>query len=324
MQLSSSPPRFGVISNPAARLNRADPAVQRALVGRPGIPLAVLHEGEPIVAAAAEMGRQGVTDLVIDGGDGTVIAAISAALQAGTFAVPPRFIVVPSGTTNLIAERIGTRGPRNSVIDRLLAATTNSLEAQTLSHAPMQVDRGEGLPRLHGFLLGAAAFRTGTLLTQRSLGNLGFVRNAAIAAGIAASAWRAAWGADRKAFLAGEPLAVDVDGRRLPGERQFLVLVSTLDRLTMGLRPFWGDGAGPLRWLSIVAPPRDLLKALPRVLLGRPGAWMQDAGYRSGRVAKLHLSTTQPFVLDGEIVVPGRTGQVEISPGPLLRFLRLS
>ena len=220
--------RLGVVTNPEARRNRTDHALSQALRANPDIPC-ITYRGEADLAAGlAEMARAGITDLVVDGGDGTVVAAVSAALHVDEFATLPRITIVPSGMTNLIAAEIGATAPREQVIDRLLGASAASLDAATVKHAPMRIARGDGLPLLHGFLLGAAAFHRGTLLSWERVHPLGATQQAAAGLGILANIWRAAFGADRKTFLAGDPIRVAVDGAPLPGEQRFLLLLSTL------------------------------------------------------------------------------------------------
>lgn len=316
--------RIGVVTNPDARRNRTDHVLWRALQSRPEIPRIAYRGDDDLAGGLAEMARAGVTDIVVDGGDGTVVAVVSAALRVAEFARLPRLAVVPSGMTNLIADEMGVAVPRREVIDRLLATSAAALDAATVTHAPMRIERGAGLPDLHGFLLGGAAFHRGTLLSWERVHPLGATQHAAAGLGILANIWRAAFGADRKAFLAGDPIRVEVDGAPMPSDRQFLVLLSTLDRLVLRLHPFWGDGNGGIRWLSVSAPPQRLLRALPRVLLGRPARWMEDAGYRSGRASRIRLVTSRPVVLDGEIIEPGPAGAFEITIERPFRFLRLT
>lgn len=316
--------RLGVVTNPEARRNRTDHAVLRALEARPEIPRISYRGDGDLAASLAEMARGGITDLVVDGGDGTVVAAVSAALRVPEFARLPRLVVVPSGMTNLIAAEIGATAPRESVIDRLLGASAATLEAATVTHAPMRIERGGDLPPLHGFLLGAAAFHRGTILSWERVHPLGATQHAAAGLGILANIWRALFGADRRAFLDGDAIRVAVDGARLPGDRRFLLLLSTLDRLVLGLHPFWGDGSGGIRWLDVAAPPTRLFRALPRVLLHRPAPWMEVAGYRSGRASRIRLETDRPFIVDGEVIEPGPGGFVDIAIERPFRFLRLS
>jgi len=314
--------RFGVVTNPGSLRNRSDPSVRRVLERHPEVPRVVFTGSEDLRSGMAWFASQGVTDLVIDGGDGTVVAAIGAAIGAREFLRPPRFAVIPSGTTNLIAAQVGNSGPRAEVIERLLALSPETAAARSVQCPPFRVERA-GFPILHGFLIGAAAFHRGTLLSLRDMDRFGFAQKA-VAGLIIANLWRVLVGADRPAFLAGDAVSTEVDGIALPGDRRFLFLATTLDRLALRLRPFWGEGPGAIRWLDITSPPERLPTALPRVLLGRPAAWMAQAGYRSGRATTVTLRTRRPLVLDGEIIEPGIDGTIGVRTAEPQGFIRLT
>jgi hypothetical protein len=317
------PVRLAVVTNPAAGRNRKDPAIERALARHPGIPRLVYRGGDDLGAQVAELAAQGATDLIVDGGDGTVSGVTSAVARLPPDVARPRLVLLPSGTTNLVALRLGVTAARDQTIDRILKTPAEALRTKTIWRSPLQIEREGESEVLHGFLFGAAAFLEGTLLTRRRVNAIGLTRQLGIVGGIAANVIRATCGRGRRAFLGGEQIAVEVDGERLPGERQFLLLLTALDRLLPWLSPFWGDGDGPIRWLNVGAPASGVIRALPRVLRGRPAPWMEESGYRSGRAERLELRTRRPFVLDGEVVHPGAVGRVTVRPAPQIAFLRL-
>ncbi|WP_119419696.1 diacylglycerol/lipid kinase family protein [Desertibaculum subflavum] len=318
------PVRAAVVTNPAAGRNRQDPAIERALARHPGIPRLVYRGGGELGAEVASLAAQGATDLIVDGGDGTVSAVTSAVLRLPPNVARPRLVLLPSGTTNLVALRLGVTTARVHAIDRILKTPAEALRASTVWQSPLQIEREGESEVLHGFLFGAAAFLDGTLLTRRRVNAIGLTRQLGIVGGIAANVFHATCGRGRTAFLGGAPITVQVDGSLLPGDRQFLLLLTALDRLLPWLSPFWGDGDGLIRWLNVGAPASGLIRALPRVLRGRPAPWMEASGYRSGRAGRIKLRTHRPFVLDGEVVQPGPMGCVTVRPGPPIAFLRLS
>jgi hypothetical protein len=123
-------------------------------------------------------------------------------------------------------------------------------------------------------------------------------------------------GPSRKLWLNGRPMTVETK----TGPR-FLFLATTLDRLMMDLWPFWGEGAGGLKFLDIEAPPKWLSRALLPALKGRPKPWMHDAGYQSGVVEDLEVTLEGRFVLDGEFYRPGPNGKLRLEAGPPVEFL---
>jgi hypothetical protein len=167
---------------------------------------------------------------------------------------------------------------------------------------------------------GAAAFYHATNLARHHIHPLGIRYTSAVGATIIAAAGQLLRAG---ALRDGEAMTVGVDGVRIDVPRHFVLLVTSLDRLILGLRPFWGEGAGSLRYLDVVAPPRRFWRALVPTLIGRPRAWMEEAGYRSGRADRLTLELDSPVVLDGEIFAPASTHVVRLSAGPTVEFVRL-
>lgn len=315
---------LGIITNPLAGRNRSRPVILDSRADLAGVPMVVFSDEADLAGQIAAMIDRGVSELVVDGGDGTVAASISALFRMGETRPLPRLVLVPSGTTNLVAAKLGIRGPRHSVISRLLKAAPRQLDEQTLVRSPVEVDRGGGIPQLHGFLVGLGAFHSGTTSAQRGARCFRLRSGAAVAFGLASALWRGLAGDERERFLAGDSISLEVDRTPEPGDRRLLVLVSSFDSLMLGLRPFWGAGSRSLNWLSVKAHPRALGRALPRVLAGRPARWMDEAGYRSGRANALRLQTDRPFILDGEVVAPSPSGILDIRSARPLRFLRLA
>src|SRR5690606_9145379 len=129
-----------------------------------------------------------------------------------------------------------------------------------------------------------------------------------LGAGVALA--RAVWGIARREPPFAEPLMVDVeavpagdDGAfRLPAAvPAHLVLATTLARLFLGIRPYWGNGGdAPLRCTLVEAGASGFVTRLPRLLRGRPDPQMTPAnGYHSARLAALSLRFDGSFTIDG-------------------------
>jgi hypothetical protein len=104
-----------------------------------------------------------------------------------------------------------------------------------------------------------------------------------------------------------------------------LLLVTTLDRLILGVRPFWGAGIGPLRLTVLDEGHRGLLRALPALVQGRRIPWATPSnGYLSCRAREIELDLPGGFALDGELFGGGAgRGSVHIQDGGTADFLRL-
>ena len=74
--------------------------------------------------------------LVINGGDGTVQAALTELHNGGHFGdQPPPVAVLPSGKTNLIALDLGARGDPVAALERLIALAQGDDLRRTSSRA---------------------------------------------------------------------------------------------------------------------------------------------------------------------------------------------
>lgn len=249
----------------------------------------------------------GVELLVIDGGDGTVRDVVTelAAMGWGV-----RLAVVPSGKINLIAGDVGTR------LDRIVGTAGLGWDGFSIERRPLiRLDRA-GFRPAFGMFLGACAFTAGWRLANNHLHPRGVVSGPAIAAALAMTLMK-----DRRKLAQSMSISVD-DGEPVAGSH-FLVLATTLEKLALGLWPFWPDAnAGGVHWLDIQAPPRGLLAALPALARGKPTARMLDSGYRGGNARTMALRTDAPVILDGEAFHAGPDGLITLSAGPMIEFAR--
>lgn len=293
--------RVGVISNRSSRRNRSEGlATAEPLRQHPEARYAVLDGVAGVAGAIAGFAEAGVELIVIDGGDGTVQRVLTVALDPAAYPAPPRFAILPSGTTNMTAKDVGLRGRRARALLGLLALARGDGPLHEERRPTLALAVG-GRPPTLGFFFGAGALAWATDVTRRDLESRGIV-GASAAAGIGITLIRCLVGSRAKPPLAGVPMRIALDGGTARENPRFLLLVTTLGRLVLGLDPFWGEGDGALRLLDIDAPPRRLAAALPALARGRPWSWMPAAGYRGARAASVDLTVQGPVLLDGEVV----------------------
>ncbi|HYH19636.1 MAG TPA: diacylglycerol kinase family protein [Azospirillum sp.] len=302
--------RVGVIVNPLSRHNR-DGGFERAVAAFRDLPHARPGTPAELLDTLAEFRRREVRVVAVSGGDGTLREVLTA-LPRAYGGEEPDIALLPAGKINLAARVVSRAGDRfgdgRAGLRRLLDAARRRTLARVEWPVLDVVWRDAPDRRLRGFLFGAAAFAAGTRLAYSHVHRAGINNAAAVALSIAATAASTLFGGRRRALLAGEDMAVGVDGGPARGGRRFLALATTLDRLVLDLTPFWGEGGGAIRWLDIPAPPRRLAAALLPVLRGRPRPWMLEAGYASGRARDLAVEPSRPFVMDGELFEAGPGG----------------
>ncbi|WP_149538676.1 diacylglycerol kinase family protein [Siccirubricoccus phaeus] len=304
--------RIGLISNPLSRAFREG----RIRLGPQARTLPRAEPGTPaeLRAALADFAARGVDLLAVQGGDGTLREVLTALPAAFGSRPRPEIALLAAGKTNLAARAVGTAGIGDAGLTRLLeAARHGALRRRVLPVLEVTRPGLAGAAPLRGLLFGAGAFTEAKRLADARLHGRGVHDRLAVGLALAGVALRA--GLDRADPLRrGAPMVVAADGGPPAEGRRFLLLATPLDRLMLGLWPFWGEGPGPLHWLDVAAPPRRLGRALLAAWRGRPAPWMPASGYRSGHAAQLAIRLEVPFVLDGEVFEPGPDGVLLSAP----------
>ena len=116
------------------------------------------------------MARDGVTDLFISSGDGTIQEILTQIVERGPFTALPRICLLPHGTTNLSANDLGFE---SHSLDAQ-AAFLRSLEARSLvtRNTIRCANPGDGRAR-HGMFVGTGAVAVATHYCQRAFNEQG-------------------------------------------------------------------------------------------------------------------------------------------------------
>ena len=322
--------RIGVLSNANSGHNRRHLGRLAALADRYPhvVHLATAHGGE-VQDALAEFARREIDVLAINGGDGTIARVLGEVLERRPFAGPLPVALLPGGTANMSSGRVGVRGGLLRAARRLFdwagrEGSDCGSDCLSLERPLLRIRFADGRANAYGMFLGAGAVIQGTEYAHREVHGRGLRDNTGLAVAMA----RTVWGLRRgdPAFHRPVPLSLAVDGTEVLGDVSAAVLlVTSLDRLFLGLKPFWGSGDGPLCSTVIGSDAEGLLRGLPRLLAGRPGGSLCPArGYHSHRGRQLALAFDGTLTVDGELhPVVRRGGPVLIDHSPPFTFLRL-
>jgi hypothetical protein len=272
-----------------------------------------------IPAILGEFARAGVTVVVVSGGDGTVQATMTSLAADPKFPDHTPLAVLAGGMTNVTGHHVGIPGKPDIGLAALLARRAQSGALALHRHPVMSVRASPEAAPHYGMLLGGAAFHDGTMMARKRVHPVGFAQSAAAGIAGAVLCLRAVLGRAGH----GHRMALAVDGNGGPAGRCYILLVSCLPGLILGLDPFWGEGTAPLRWTWVDHPPRRIGIAAGPLLLGKPMGWMVRDGYRSGRAMRLEVESETPLLFDGERIEPQPGKPVIIESGTELTFARL-
>lgn len=315
----------GILHNSLSGRNRRKPVLFQEIYSKyPQVQRVEVNTPADILEALKTFAHRQVNCVVVNAGDGTIQATMGALFHHRPFAVLPRLAVLPAGTANLIAGDVGLGKFEPRTLEQLLVqaeAMTPRLSFET--RPVLRICFPESREPLHGMFFGAGAIYHGTQLgleTKQSIGRLG-----EWGAGLILLKFLLALGTGSRKGL--NPITVRVaTGESASLQREYLVLlVTTLNRLFLGMKPFWGKQSRPLRYTSLRVPYCYLWRALPTLFRGRthPLATTEH-GYVSENLSELRLVFNSGFVLDGEVYASSMPEEPLTldSPGEL-SFVRL-
>jgi diacylglycerol kinase (ATP) len=316
----------GVIINPyASRRNRRGLALAERLKGVPGVSVAMLERFSGLPGILQNFAGQGVDTVFISSGDGTVHAVQTELAERNPFAGLPRLAILPHGTTNMTAADLGVRAKK---LDRQLALISDARAAPTWKTRPtVKVANPDDGRVRHGMFLGTGGIWRGVRFCQDRVHATGlkgdWATGITLAAGLASAGLASAvlnWaraGEDR--LDRPYHMRIEADGERLIDSLQVVFLATTLDRLILGTRPFWGGATAPLRATAIAHPPPSLRYA--RAVLYGGEERDVPAQCRSFAARKIAVSVGCPFVMDGEIFDGPDNQPLRIETGPEFTYL---
>ena len=317
---------IGLISNPHSRRNRSKLATVEAIVANhPNILHRVTQNADEIPLALQEFAQQGVNILAVNGGDGTTARVFSELLEQGPVARLPSVILLPGGTTNMNVGDVGLRGKLVNAVHRMANwSSSGSGKVQRLVRPILRSEGSVDGKVACGMFFGAGTIIRGIEYCHNNVHSVGLADE--LGPGIVTL--RTIWGIARKEpyFSDPTPIRIEFDSASDPQNRQVvLLLISSLERLFLGLRPYWGVEDAPLHCTWVQRPTRRVLRAFHSVLRGRPNRYAgEENGYFSHNAAEIRLWIDGPFTLDGEIFhASAEQGPVTVSSGADIEFIRI-
>jgi len=292
----------------------------------------VVHRETPshrgVGDALDEFADAGVELLVINGGDGSLQHALTGILgdPSRRRSWQPWVAPLRSGRTNMAALDIGAgRDPAHSVRRLVEAGHRGTLAARSVERAVLRVEPGDGAP-CYGLFLGLGALHRAIRLTHRTFppGRAQGVFGGGV---VLATLLAKAAAGHRTGVLDPDKMQIALNGEPLDPEQFMVVMATTLDRLFLRLRPFWGreDRAiAPIRLTAIASETRGLAAAVPGILVGRPPRHaVPENGYTSRNVVEVAFRLDAGLALDGELLEPRPDRMVRVRADDRLRFVGL-
>ena len=321
-----SRPRIALLSNPKSTGNIAQLSRIRAYCAdHPDIFHYEVERAEQIGEGLRTIARVRPKILIINGGDGTVQAALTEIHNGGHFGTePPPVAVLPNGKTNLIALDLGAQGDPIVALERLVLLAQSDLSPHIVARELIAL-RCDPLSRpVIGMFLGGAGLADTMIYCRDKIYPLGLPNGVSHLLTAVALVVRMVLGLQTR-FLPPTPSPLQVSVRRegpITG-RFALLAVTTLEKMLLSSE-LRGTGGGPLKLLAIEERPASLFRAILASIAGKLGR---------SRLRGVHFEEADEISIEGEgssLILDGemfrtKIGQpIVLKPAQPLSFVRLA
>jgi hypothetical protein len=320
-------PRIALLSNPKSTGNIAQlPRIRAFCAEHVDIFHYEVERANQIGEAMATIARVNPKLLVINGGDGTVQAALTELYNGGHFGDnPPPVSVLPSGKTNLIALDLGAGGDPVVALGRLLELAQSDLGPHIVAREMIALSGGvTGSQPVIGMFLGGAGLADIMLYCRNRIYPLGLPNGVSHVITAVAVLMCQLFGV-RASFLPPEPAQLSISLRRegVIKRRFSLMFVTTLEKILLS-SDMGAHRAGSLKFVAVEQRPWSLLRAFAASLMGRLG---------TSKMAGLHVENADEISIEGDdssVILDGETFRAGIGKPILLRsalplsFVRLA
>ncbi len=326
--------RIGVVNN--LRAGKSQESVSRMLkfLGSHPEVLSVETESAGVMPdALADLARQEVDLLVINGGDGTLQYVLTEILGNGVFGDRvPMIAPLRAGRTNMSAMDLAAhRDPLRGLEELIDCAKDGRIAERVEPRRVLRVSYGHGphtsqRAAQYGMFFGAGIIKRAIELNHRLFdqsGQRAIVEGVPGATLVTAGLIGRLITGDQSGVLAPDKIEILLDGQPIDTGEFHLVIASTLSRLFARMRPFWGQGPGGVRFTSLAAPSEKFGKAAIGILRGKPANWVTpETGYTSRNVEHAELRMKCGFTVDGELWQPDSERSIALTAERVVHVVR--
>lgn len=330
--------RVALLSNPRSTGNKSLlPAIRAFCIEHPDIFHYEVEDVDQIGEALRTIARVKPSVLIINGGDGTVQAALTELHHGAHFGIDrPPVAVLPNGKTNLIALDLGAVGDPLAALAKVLSMAQNDLAPHIVARELISLSNGaDGGRNVMGMFLGGAGLADIILYCRHTIYPLGLPNG--ISHALTAFALVATFIGIKAKFLPPRamPVRVQVHRQGVSTERFTWLLVTTLEKMLLnGSMVSSRDtranstnaGAtkpGSLKLLAVEGGSIPMIRAIFAVVAGKLGR-SEIAGVHVERGDEIRIEGRHSSViLDGELF-ESQSGRpivlTSTAPVPFLKF----
>jgi diacylglycerol kinase (ATP) len=262
-----------------------------------------------------------VLRLFISSGDGTVHAIQTWLAENVVAEKLPQLCLLPHGTTNLTAADLGFR---EKDVSRQAEFIRNGKPKEIHKRPTVRVVNPKIGKPLHGMFFGVGAIPEATRYAQRAFNDRGvggsWATFATLARGFIKTVISKPNPNDMERFDRPHAIDVFIDGKPVCNGPQLLMLATTLNKLILNSKPFWGGAGKPLRTTIVPYPLPSPIRWLWPALFGGENR-RAPPGASSIACTSCSLRSDTEFVMDGEFYDAPDKDLLRVETGPMFQYL---
>lgn len=317
-----------LLSNPRSTGNRALlPRVREYCAAHPDIFHYEVEDVDQIGEAIRTIAMVSPRVVAINGGDGTVQAALTELYSGGHFGgSPPPVAVLPNGKTNLIALDLGAEGNPLKALERVVElVSAGRLEDHVIERQLISLDGGDSRPVL-GMFLGGAYLADVMLYCRNRIYPLGLPNGVShfLAAILGLFAIVFGLGGGRLPPKP-EPMTVSLVRQGEFKGKFSLLIVTTLEKLLLNIRTSEAHGTnGNMKLLATETSVGALFRMLGATWRGTLGQkQLEGVHFQQGDEIRIEGERSN-VILDGEIFEAKNGKPIILTSTQPVPFLRLA
>ena len=328
--LSSTPTstslRIGLIYNPLGGLARKHHhAISTILSELPEVLQWEISTVDDFDTAVNALIQSKIEWLIIIGGDGTIQGVFTRIFSRLPTSQWPSISIIPGGTTNMTAFDLGIHDKPNLILERLkqhLNQSTNNSVLKTINKAVMRIEQ-TGQPTLYGMFLGLGLIARGVKFSRSRIKQIGITGNIFTTIIVLRSLIGTFLG---RAHPTWAPVQIMLPHTNEANRSQpyLLAMISTLDRILMGIHPYWGQEKASLHATFVAQHCTRFWLAMLKIILKQGRSLKKEHGYLSYNTESLELLLDDEYIVDGELFyASSQQGPLKISAKEMVKFLIL-
>lgn len=300
------------------------PRVREFVAAHPNIFHFEVEDVAEVPEALETIARVKPAVLVINGGDGTVQAALTELYHGGHFAgSPPPVAVLPNGKTNLIALDLGAQGDPLKALEQILEIVEADVRPHVVARQLIALSDGRNTRPVLGMFLGGAGLAEGILFCRHKIYPLGLPNWLSHVIAVCMLFVSLLLGGRFAPFRL-KPVRVSVHHEGELHGRFFLLMVTTLERLLLNMRSHGVDRSGSLKLMAIEQERGTVLRTAINAILGRLDK-SRFKGFHLKRGDEIRIEGDSPSViLDGEVFQAPQGRAIVLTPTAPVPFLSLA